>query len=131
MILSKDAEDPLRQLIIKRSAEPNFGNGRGVRNLLEDILEENNSRLAKILHSGKEPDFETIEAEEIEAVLEKGTRRILRVSHKKSPNTHRAGMGAAGPRKKARAAASAGTRAFDPAPCEAYPPGCKVSSYSR
>ena len=99
MILSKDAEDPLRQLIIKRSAEPNFGNGRGVRNLLEDILEENNSRLAKILHSGKEPDFETIEAEEIEAVLEKGTRRILRVSHKKSPNTHRGGMGAAGPRK--------------------------------
>lgn len=71
MKLSKDAEDPLRQLITLRSVEPNFGNGRGVRNLLEDILEENNSRLARILQSGGEPDFDNIVAEDINQVLHK------------------------------------------------------------
>ena len=60
MFLSKDAEQPLRQLIIKCSAEQNFGNGRGVRNLLEDILEENNTRLAKVLETGEKPDFDKV-----------------------------------------------------------------------
>ena len=71
MFLSKDAEQPLRQLIIKCSAEQNFGNGRGVRNLLEDILEENNTRLAKVLETGEKPDFDTITAEDINHALQK------------------------------------------------------------
>lgn len=71
MTLSGDAEKPLRELITRRSAAPNFGNGRGVRNLMEDILEENNMRLAKMLQSGEEPDFATVEKEDIYAVLER------------------------------------------------------------
>ena len=58
-------------MITRRSAAPNFGNGRGVRNLMEDILEENNMRLAKMLQSGEEPDFATVEKEDIYAVLER------------------------------------------------------------
>ncbi len=71
--LAKDAEEPLRMLITKQSAEPNFGNGRGVRNLMEDVLEENDSRLAEILNSGKKPDFDTVEREDIINVLKKKT----------------------------------------------------------
>ncbi len=69
MSLAEDAEEPLQELISKRSADPKFGNGRGVRNTLEDILDANNSRLAEILDSGQTPNFDTIEAEDIYTVL--------------------------------------------------------------
>lgn len=69
MKLGTGAESPLRDLINIRSSDEKFGNARGVRNLLEDILDENNSRLAEMIESDQEPDFETIEAEDILNVL--------------------------------------------------------------
>ncbi len=42
----------------------------------------------------------------------------------------RGGMGRS-PINQARAAAYANTRTYDPAPCEACPSECKVSSYSK
>ncbi len=40
-------------------------------------------------------------------------------------------MGPQASGNQARAAASSNARTFVPAPCEAFPPECKVSSYSR
>ena len=69
MKLGAGCEEPLYKLISLRSRDEKFGNGRGVRNTLEDILDANNTRLSEMLEAGQSPSFELIQPEDIYAVL--------------------------------------------------------------
>uniref|UniRef100_UPI003FEF7AC6 AAA family ATPase n=1 Tax=Gemmiger formicilis TaxID=745368 RepID=UPI003FEF7AC6 len=47
-VLAPEAEPLIRDYIAEESADPSFGNARGVRNLFEHILVAQNNRLAKM-----------------------------------------------------------------------------------
>lgn len=72
MRLQEGTEDALAQLIERRSRIPDFGNARGIRNLMEDVMEAQNSRLSKLGKMGEAllaKQYETICREDFEKVL--------------------------------------------------------------
>ncbi|MBO4854196.1 MAG: AAA family ATPase [Oscillospiraceae bacterium] len=63
--LSEDAEELVRDYIVEENADPEtFGNARGVRNIFENILVQQNNRLARMEHITRE-DLMTITAEDV------------------------------------------------------------------
>ena len=68
--LTAEAEPLVRDLIIRESADDSFGNARGVRNLFEHILVQQNNRLAALPSVTKE-DLMTITAEDVRRAEEK------------------------------------------------------------
>ncbi len=77
MYLDVDTQDVLTDLIKKKSKQKDFGNARGVRNLLEKTIEALNERIIVILNSntliGKN-EYDIIKAEDIRCVLNKKTQ---------------------------------------------------------
>lgn len=72
MQLNRGVDDALYQMIEVRSKSPNFGNGRGVRNLYEEVMEAMNDRLHIMREKGNlitANDYDIICKEDIEAVL--------------------------------------------------------------
>ncbi|MGN0699749.1 MAG: AAA family ATPase, partial [Oscillospiraceae bacterium] len=68
LMLSAAAAESARRLIAEKSRERDFGNARGVRNLVDGMIKRQNSRISQMLSSGiKVPDeaFGIIEAEDI------------------------------------------------------------------
>lgn len=75
-ILDKDTNRLVEELIKQESQGKDFGNARGVRNLIERIIEAQNQRLADQMVLGIEPgknDFAIVRKKDIEAVLEHST----------------------------------------------------------
>lgn len=55
--------DPIaRQVISHHAAKPNFGNGRGVRNLVDRLCEQRNVRIARLFRPGYTPTKEVLQA---------------------------------------------------------------------
>lgn len=74
MILDPEADSLLYGLIEVKSKIPDFGNARGVRNLVEEVLEAANSRLANTVAYGQKLDkkqYDTIRKEDIQVVAGK------------------------------------------------------------
>lgn len=74
MILDPEADSLLHGLIEVKSKIPDFGNARGVRNLVEEVLEAANSRLANAAAYGQKLDkkqYDTIRKEDIQVVAGK------------------------------------------------------------
>ncbi len=72
LICSRDYEGEVKKLIsAKRAATMDFGNGRGVRNIVEAVETRKKSRVMKLSREGKTPDqetFRTILLEDIQSV---------------------------------------------------------------
>lgn len=74
MILDPEADSLLHGLIEVKSKTPDFGNARGVRNLMEEVLEAANSRLANAAAYGQKLDkkqYDTIRKEDVQVVAGK------------------------------------------------------------
>lgn len=68
MVLEEGAQEDLAQIIRRRSARPNFGNARGVRNLFEDLKEVHDAHLAEMISQGIALDavtFDRITCEDV------------------------------------------------------------------
>ena len=59
-ILADDVKEKVEQLLAIESQKEGFGNGRGVRNILERIEKRKNSRIAALIRNGEKLDKETI-----------------------------------------------------------------------
>ena len=67
--LTEMAEEALRASLVRNSLKENFGNARGVRNLVDATYRKQNVRIAQLLKKGTEVSDEilmTIEAEDVE-----------------------------------------------------------------
>lgn len=69
--IASGIENEIRNLILERKeTQKDFGNARGVRNIVEALIRKMNMRIAKMLEAGKEPsleDVQTIIREDIDA----------------------------------------------------------------
>lgn len=66
--LSETAEQAVHNAIITNYKQKDFGNARGVRNLVDSFIRQQNARIADLIHSGQQITDEmltTIEAEDI------------------------------------------------------------------
>ena len=75
-MLDRDTSDTIRELIRAGSKSLDFGNARGVRNLVGQVETALDERLFQMVASGKQPsinDYEIIRKEDIEAVLNHAT----------------------------------------------------------
>ena len=63
-VLAPEAEPLVRDYIAEESADPSFGNARGVRNIFEHILVAQNNRLAK-MDSVTRDDLMTLTADDV------------------------------------------------------------------
>lgn len=52
-VLADGLDDALSQLLMRKSQASDFGNARGVRNVLEKVVENRNSRIAAMIREGK------------------------------------------------------------------------------
>ena len=68
--LTPEAEEEVRAFISQKSADPSFGNARGVRNIFEHILVQQNNRLAAMEKVTRE-DLMTLTAEDVRTAREK------------------------------------------------------------
>ena len=68
--LTPEAEEEVRAFIAQKSADPSFGNARGVRNIFEHILVQQNNRLAAMEKVTRE-DLMTLTAEDVRTAREK------------------------------------------------------------
>lgn len=59
-VLQAEAEEPVQRLIAERSQEGGFGNARGVRNIVEKIIERHNDRIGEMLSEGGNPSDEEL-----------------------------------------------------------------------
>ncbi|MCR5525849.1 MAG: AAA family ATPase [Lachnospiraceae bacterium] len=70
--LDKDVKDSIKELIAQRSKVADFGNARGVRNLVTLVESAQDERLSNLIRNGKTPDgneYDIIRKEDVEAVL--------------------------------------------------------------
>jgi len=73
--LAEDAKDVLMQLWNQAVTEDDFGNGRGVRNVYEDVLTNQSTRVIRIANPSKD-DLLMICKEDIPVKLETGIENI-------------------------------------------------------
>lgn len=72
MRLDEETEEILHQLMETSSKTPDFGNARGVRNLVENIIEAQNARLTELNRQG-----ETVTAEQYETICKEDLQEVL------------------------------------------------------
>ena len=71
LILEENMDALIRSVIQKQSAMPDFGNARGVRNILDKIVEQRNIRIAEWMRNGRElteEDYQRILKEDLEGL---------------------------------------------------------------
>ncbi len=51
-------DDLVRSVITKQSMAPDFGNARGIRNILDKVIEQRNIRIADMIRNGRQPEEE-------------------------------------------------------------------------
>lgn len=70
--MSEELDDKIVKLLEKYSGASDFGNARGVRNLVDRISEQRNVRIAQMFSTGRKPsqeELQTVLAEDIECFL--------------------------------------------------------------
>ena len=72
MRMAEELECYARAMIVKYGKASDFGNARGVRNLVDKLSEQRNVRIAGIMKSGRRPT-----TEELQTVLEEDLRYFL------------------------------------------------------
>lgn len=72
MIMAEELDCYVRAMIVKYAKASDFGNARGVRNLVDKLSEQRNVRIANILKSGRKPT-----TEELQTVLEEDLKYFL------------------------------------------------------
>lgn len=72
MLMAENLECHVRAMIQKYSKASDFGNARGVRNLVDKLTEQRNVRIANMMKSGRRPT-----TEELQTVLEEDLRYFL------------------------------------------------------
>ena len=72
LILADDLDDILYELIGKYSRKSDFGNARGVRNLVDKIYEQHSYRISSAFSEGRTPtpeELQTVTSEDVEPLL--------------------------------------------------------------
>lgn len=72
LVMNADLDDLVLELIKKNVKESDFGNARGVRNLVEKICEQRNVRLVEIFNSGRKAT-----TEELQTIIEEDIKYFL------------------------------------------------------
>jgi TPR repeat protein/AAA+ superfamily predicted ATPase len=89
--LKEDVEDGLvTELFTLCEEDPDFGNARGVRNIMDQVVDARNARLYEKSVAGgalAREDFETISAQDVRTVLD-----FIRTKPKKKPEHHHIGF---------------------------------------
>ncbi len=72
-LLAEDTDEIITKLIAEKSRKSDFGNARGVRNLVDKVFEQRSMRIAGMLNDGKTPsqeELQTVVTEDIEPLFQ-------------------------------------------------------------